>query len=106
MQVTVGRLAFVADLGTQNFNLKTKFDMENNTSINHENGNDDNRLLAPVIFWQRFDQIKPKGDAEYLVCNTDGVIRVSYFDGTNWGYLSTVKENITHWSILPQVPVI
>jgi len=26
--------------------LKTKFDMENNTSINHENGNDANRLLA------------------------------------------------------------
>ena len=65
------------------------------------------KLTIPdVIFWQRFDQVKPQGDAEYLVCNTDGVIRVSYFDGINWGYLSTVKENITHWSILPQVPVI
>ena len=65
------------------------------------------KLTIPdVIFWQRFDQVKPQGDAEYLVCNTDGVIRVSYFDGTSWGYLSTVKENITHWSILPQVPVI
>jgi phage FluMu protein Com len=41
-------LAFVADFGTRNFNLKTKFDMENNTSINHENGNDANRLLAAV----------------------------------------------------------
>jgi len=29
--------------------LKTKLDMENNTSINHENGNDANRLLANVI---------------------------------------------------------
>ncbi len=46
MLVTVWRLAFVADLGTQNFNLKTKFDMENKTSTNHENGNDANRLLA------------------------------------------------------------
>ena len=65
------------------------------------------KLTIPdVIFWQRFDQVKPQGDAEYLVCNTDGIIRVSYFDGINWGYLSTVKENITHWSILPQVPVI
>ena len=65
------------------------------------------KLIIPdVIFWQRFDQVKPQGDAEYLVCNTDGIIRVSYFDGINWGYLSTVKENITHWSILPQVPVI
>jgi len=43
-------LAFVADFGTQNFHLKTKFDMENKTSINHENGNDANRLLAPVNF--------------------------------------------------------
>ena len=32
--------------GTQNFNLKTKYDMENKTSTNHENGNDANRLLA------------------------------------------------------------
>lgn len=77
-----------------------------NTDNLKNESNDANRLLAPVIFWQRFDQVKPQGDAEYLVCNTDGVIRVSYFDGTNWGYLSTVKENITHWSILPQVPVI
>ncbi|MDI9536698.1 MAG: hypothetical protein QM280_02370 [Bacteroidota bacterium] len=47
--MTFGRLAFVADLGTQNFNLKTKFDMENNTLTNHENGNDANRLLAAAI---------------------------------------------------------
>jgi hypothetical protein len=39
-------LAFVADFGTQNFHLKTKFDMENKTSTNHENGNEANRLLA------------------------------------------------------------
>lgn len=39
------------------------------------------KLTIPdVIFWQRFDQVKPQGDAEYLVCNTDGIIRVSYFD--------------------------
>jgi hypothetical protein len=42
------RLAVVADFGTRNFNLKTKFDMENKTSTNHENGNDANRLLAAV----------------------------------------------------------
>jgi hypothetical protein len=41
-------LAFVADLETQNIHLKTKFDMEHETSINHENGNDANRLLADV----------------------------------------------------------
>jgi hypothetical protein len=41
-------LAFVADFGTQNFNFKNKFDMENKTSTNHENGNDANRLLCAV----------------------------------------------------------
>jgi hypothetical protein len=49
LQLTVGRLAFVADFETRNFNFKNKFDMENNTSINHENGNDANRFL-PSIF--------------------------------------------------------
>ena len=34
---------------TQNFNFKTKFDMEIKTSTNHENGNDANRLLAAVL---------------------------------------------------------
>ena len=76
----------------------------NSGCVDIESWNKDNS--PNVIFWQRFDQVKPQGDAEYLVCDTDGVIRVSYFDGINWGYLSTVKENITHWSILPQVPVI
>jgi hypothetical protein len=75
-------------------------------SENTEPSNSTKTVLAPVIFWQRFDQVKPEGDAEYLVCNTDGVIRVSYYDGTDWGYLASVKENITHWSILPSVPVI
>jgi hypothetical protein len=43
-------LAFVADFETRNFNFKNKFDMENNTSTKHENGNDANRLLAAVNF--------------------------------------------------------
>jgi hypothetical protein len=42
-------LAFVAEFGTQNFNLKTKIDMENKTSTKHENGNDANRLCVPVF---------------------------------------------------------
>ena len=41
-------MAFVADFGTQNFNFKNKFNMENKTLTNHENGNDANRLLAEV----------------------------------------------------------
>ena len=49
MFYNVRAVGVVADFGTRNFNLKTKFDMENNTSINHENGNDANRLLADVV---------------------------------------------------------
>jgi hypothetical protein len=41
-------LAFVADFETLNFNFKNKFDMENKTLTNHENGNDANRLLPAV----------------------------------------------------------
>jgi len=52
LHITLWRLAFVANLGTQNFNLKTKFDMENNTLTNHENGNDANRLLYAVFLSQ------------------------------------------------------
>ena len=44
--VTLRRLAFVVDFGTINFHLKTKFDMENKTLTDHENGNDANRLLC------------------------------------------------------------
>jgi hypothetical protein len=39
-------LAFVADFGIINFNLKNKIDMEHKTSTNYESGNDANRLLA------------------------------------------------------------
>jgi len=51
LPITGGRLAFVADFGTRNFNFKNKFDMENKTSTNHENGNDANRLLAAAASW-------------------------------------------------------
>lgn len=58
--LTVRRLAFVADFGTQNFHLKTNFDMENKTSTNHEIGNDANRLLAVRLIaefmgWKSFE---------------------------------------------------
>ena len=62
------------------------------------------KLLAPVVFWNKFEDVKPNPDKEYLVTNSDGVILVSYFDGVNWGYLCSVKENIIYWSVLPQSP--
>jgi len=58
---------FVADFGTRNFNLKNKFDMENKTSINHENGNDANRLLAAVYSEQEKMKIR---DGWCLAFNT------------------------------------
>ena len=63
-------MAFVADFGTQNFNLKTKFDMENKNSINHENGNDANRLLAVVLI-----------SLVWMAVLTIGVILAWLFDG-------------------------
>lgn len=63
-------MAFVADFGTQIFNLKTKLDMENNTSTNHENGNDANRLLAVVLI-----------SLVWMAVLTIGVILAWLFDG-------------------------
>ncbi|CAH56632.1 hypothetical protein PHG11b_5 [Flavobacterium phage 11b] len=78
---------------------------ENNTQIKDQDGNISKPLLAPVIYWNKLEDIKPNAEEEYLVTNSDGVIRVSYFDGLNWGYLCSVKENIIYWSILPQSPL-
>ena len=39
LKVTFRRLAFVADFGTKNFNLKTKFDMKNKTSTKRKTAN-------------------------------------------------------------------
>jgi hypothetical protein len=56
------RLAFVADFGTQNYNLINKFDMENKTSINHENGNDANRLLCAVAYEEFVENFTSDGE--------------------------------------------
>ena len=61
-------MAFVADFGTQNFNLKTKFNMEHNTSTNHENGNDANSLLCAVYIV--LDCEAPPKDAIWSVNST------------------------------------
>jgi len=74
-------------------------------SKENENCNFAKPMLAPVIYWNRFNQVLPPEDGEYLVCNNDGVIRVSYYNGDSWGYLASVKENITHWSMLPELPL-
>jgi hypothetical protein len=52
-------------------------------------------MLAPVIYWNRFNQVLPPEAAEYLVCDSDDIIKVSYYNGDSWGYLASVRENIT-----------
>jgi hypothetical protein len=73
-------LAFVADFGTQNFNLKTNFDMENKTSINHENGNDANRLLSAVVRQCKDVPDKPILDFLYQR-RKDGKVWCCWYDG-------------------------
>lgn len=43
---------------TINFNLKNKFDMENKTLTNHENGNDANRFLTDLKKLKQMDKEK------------------------------------------------
>lgn len=57
----------------------------------------------PIIFWNEFEKVKPVTDGDYLVCDVDGIIKVSYFDGECfWGSLSNSTLNITKWSLLPE----
>ena len=90
----VWRLAFVADFGTWNFNFKNKFDMENKTSINHENDNDANRLLAVRLISEfvKDDQCKP-----YWV-NLKSGVKGEYFR-TSWNWLMPVLEKICRLKI-------
>ena len=53
-------------LWNKNFNIKTKFDMENNTSINHENGNDANRLLSAGVQYPSLDEMALKKAREII----------------------------------------
>lgn len=53
--------------------------MENNTSTNHENGNDANRLLVAGV---------PLVDGEYYRIN--GTKKILYWDGSQW--MKPVKD--------------
>ena len=85
MRLTFGRLAFVADFGTRNIRLKTKFDMEHKTSTNHENGNDANRLLAAAaIWWNRLSPLKREFfESKYGIID-DNKINDIYKIHTDW----------------------
>lgn len=61
--------------------------------------------IKPIVIWNSFEKVKPDGDSEYLVCTSDKVIKVSYFDGKSWGYTSKT-EDVILWSPLPKIPII
>lgn len=62
-------------------------------------------VLAPVIYWQNFEKVQPNPDEEYLVCDIDKIIKISYFDGEKWGYYQNSDDDILFWSFLPTSPV-
>ena len=90
-------LPFVADFETQNFNLKTKFDMENKTSTNHENGNDANRLLCVGcrVRLTRFD-----AEEGFPVVNT-GVVS---FDWEENYYRKQIDVKLDNGEIVSMIP--
>ena len=97
LRPTLWRLAFVADFGTQKFHLKTKFDMENKTSTNHENGNDANRLLCVGcrVRLTRFD-----AEEGFPVVNT-GVVS---FDWEENYYRKQIDVKLDNGEIVSMIP--
>jgi hypothetical protein len=85
-------LAFVADFGTQNFHLKTNFDMEHKTSTNHENGNDANRLLAAVLS-KYIQYIKDVEGTDYILIHDNRYASNVEFTDEEWQLLTEVAKN-------------
>ena len=74
----------------------------NTDTINNE-GNAFYTLLATG--WVDCENSLPKTEGEYLTYYKDNDSQtVQYFDGRVWGYLATVKPNVTHWANLPSAP--
>jgi len=71
-------------------------------TINNE-GNAFYTLLATG--WVDCENSLPETEGEYLTYYKDNDSQtVQYFDGRVWGYLATVKPNVTHWANLPSAP--
>ena len=55
--------------------------------------------------WVSCENSLPESEGEYLTYNkANDSQTVQYFDGRVWGYLATVKPNVTHWTKLPPAP--
>jgi hypothetical protein len=56
--------------------------------------------------WVSCENSLPESEGEYLTYNKNNdSMTVQYFDGRAWGYVATVKPDITHWTKLPPAPV-
>lgn len=101
-------MAFVADFETKSIHLKTKFDMKNNISINHEKGNDANRLLWAG--WISADK-KPISEKDVLICTTDNYIGIGWYydDSKEWAFECDKDHSdhsgiVAYWCDLPACP--
>ena len=55
--------------------------------------------------WVSCENSLPESEGEYLTYNkANDSQTVQYFDGRVWGYLATVKPDVTHWTKLPPAP--
>ena len=83
-------------------------EMENKTLINHENGNDDNRLLWAG--WISADK-KPISEKDVLICTTDHYIGIGWYypDSNKWDFecdkeMSDHSGVVAYWCDLPSCP--
>jgi hypothetical protein len=55
--------------------------------------------------WVSCENSLPESEGEYLTYNkANDSQTVQYFDGRVWGYLATIKPDVTHWTKLPPAP--
>jgi hypothetical protein len=74
-----------------------------NFEIKHETPTCGKRVLPAG--WVSCENSLPENEGEYLTYNkANDSMTVQYFDGRVWGYLATVKPDVTHWTKLPPPP--
>ena len=61
--------------------------------------------MQEMLEWVSCENSLPETEGEYLTYNKANESQtVQYFDGRVWGYLATVKLDVTHWTKLPPAP--
>lgn len=55
--------------------------------------------------WIKIEE-SPKHDGEYLCYDKSLDCQfVSFWDGLHWGYLGSIRVEVTHWMPLPEPPI-